>query len=270
MRKQRWNRFLVAVISILLVCATCFAASAKNAENSDFEINGTTLVKYNGPGGEVTVPEGIEALADDAFDGSAVTKVNLPESLKSIGSHCFFNCYRLGEITLPASLEGLEREIQPFAYSALREFKTAEGGHYKAVDGVLFTADGKTLVCYPAGKTDKEYSIPEGTEKLGQSPFDEIRAETINIPSTLTDMGDEYNVFVGTPNLQEFNVSPDNKKYYSVNGVLYTGNKLVNYPSKKYWINLKPTDFPAGLKEIGDDSFWGNEYLESVELPEGI
>ena len=257
-------------VSILLVCAACFAASAENAGNSDFEIIGTTLVKYHGNGEEVTVPDGIEVLGEEAFQSTGVTKVNLPESLKTIGSHCFLVCSRLEEITLPASLEGLENVIQPFSFSGLKEFKTAEGGKYKAVDGVLFTADGKTLVCYPSEKDDVIYAIPEGTERLGRSPFDGFQAISLYIPSTLTDMETGFNIFEGSSNLQEFNVSPDNKKFYSKGGALYTGNRLIAYPAQKYWNKLKPTDFPAGLKEIGPDAFCSNDDVESVELPEGV
>ena len=33
---------------------------------------------------------------------------------------------------------------------------------YKSIDGVLYTYDGKTLVAYPTGKTDREYDVIEG------------------------------------------------------------------------------------------------------------
>ena len=246
-------------------------AAAEKAER-DFTIQGSILVKYNGNGGEVTVPDGIVALGEEAFQDSRVTKVILPEGLTSIGHHCFFGCYELEEITLPASLSGVENMTQPFSSTPkLKEFRVAEGSkYYKAVDGVLFTADGKKLVCYPDGKADIEYAIPEGTESFGESPFQAAQFQYITIPSTLVDMGDEYRIFTGLDCLQEIEVSPENPKYYAERGVLYTGNRLVAYPAAKYWTKLKPTDLPAGLKEIGHNAFWGNRYLESVEFPEGI
>ena len=56
--KQRTpcKRFAL-ILSLLLVCGLCFTASAVAAANPDFEIDGTTLVKYHGRGGEVTVPD---------------------------------------------------------------------------------------------------------------------------------------------------------------------------------------------------------------------
>ena len=271
MERKTWRKLLTLLISILLVCGICFAAYAEDTTDSDFIIKGKTLVKYTGMGGEVTVPEGIEVLGDEAFQETAITKINLPETVKEIGHHCFYACNSLKEITLPASLEGLEDKVQAFgANSALEAFSVAPGGHYIAVDGVLFTADGKTLVYYPDGRRFTEYSIPEGTERLAETSFDVPSLEILNIPSTLKSVGRDYVAFVGLRNLREINVSPDNKTFRSVDGVLYTSDTLLCYPNDKAGKELKAKDFPAGLKRIAHNSFWGNHYLENVEFPEGL
>ncbi|QTE70047.1 leucine-rich repeat domain-containing protein [Clostridiales bacterium FE2011] len=271
MERKTGRKLLTLLISILLVCGICFAAYAEDTTDSDFIIKGKTLVKYTGMGGEVTVPEGIEVLGDEAFQETAITKINLPETVKEIGHHCFYACNSLKEITLPASLEGLEDKVQAFgANSALEAFSVAPGGHYIAVDGVLFTADGKTLVCYPDGKKDKEYSIPEGTVKLAETSFGDPLLEVLNIPSTLRSVGGDYVSFVGLPCLREINVDPGNKVFRSVDGVLYTSDTLMCYPNVKEGRELKADDFPAGLKRIAHNSFWGNRYLETVEFPEGL
>ena len=271
MERKTWRKLLTLLISILLVCGSCFTAYAENTANNEFVIKGKTLVKYTGMGGEVTVPEGIEVLGDEAFQETAITKINLPETVKEIGHHCFFACNSLKEITLPASLEGLEDKVQAFgANYALEAFSVAEGGHYITVDGVLFTADGKTLVYYPDGRRFTEYSIPEGTERLAQTSFDVPSMEILNIPSTMKSVGGDYVAFTGLRNLREINVSPDNKTFRSVDGVLYTSDTLLCYPNDKAGKELKAKDFPAGLKRIAHNSFWGNHYLENVEFPEGL
>ena len=179
MKQIRHFRRIPLLLALVLLFSVCLTACAEEAE-SEFTIEGTTLVSYNGPGGEVTVPEGIEKIGTWAFKNSRVTKVNLPETLKELDSFCFFSCSLLTDITLPASLQYLEYDpdgmvkSQVFAFnSSLREIKVAEGNPwYQSVDGVLFTADGKTLLYYPSGKDQYEdYTIPEGTERLGYSPF---------------------------------------------------------------------------------------------------
>ncbi len=271
MERKTGRKLFALLISILLACGFCLAASAEDAADGDFTIEGTTLVKYNGPGGEVTVPDGIERLEKEAFQDSAVTRVNLPETLKEIGHHCFYSCRQLAEITLPASLTGLESVTQAFGDNdALKAFSVAPGGNYIAVDGVLFTASGKTLVYYPDGKKDAEYTVPEGTEMLAFTSFGGPCLEILNIPSTMKSMGQDYVAFVGLPNLREINVASGNKVFHSVDGVLYTSDTLLCYPNDKAGTELKAEDFPAGLKRIAHNSFWGNRYLETVEFPEGL
>ena len=249
MERKTGRKLFALLISILLACGFCLAASAEDAADGDFTIEGTTLVKYNGPGGEVTVPDGIERLEKEAFQDSAVTRVNLPETLKEIGHHCFYSCRQLAEITLPASLTGLESVTQAFGDNdALKAFSVAPGGNYIAVDGVLFTASGKTLVYYPDGKKDAEYTVPEGTEMLAFTSFGGPCLEVLNFPSTTS----------------------GNKVFHSVDGVLYTSDTLLCYPNDKAGTELKAEDFPAGLKRIAHNSFWGNRYLETVEFPEGL
>ena len=271
MERKTGRKLFALLISILLACGFCLAASAEDAADGDFTIEGTTLVKYNGPGGEVTVPDGIERLEKEAFQDSAVTRVNLPETLKEIGHHCFYSCRQLAEITLPASLTGLESVTQAFGDNdALKAFSVAPGGNYIAVDGVLFTASGKTLVYYPDGKKDTEYTVPEGTEMLAFTSFGGPCLEILNIPSTMKSVGQDYVAFVGLPNLREINVASGNKVFHSVDGVLYTSDTLMCYPNAKEGRELKAEDFPAGLKRIAHNSFWGNRYLETVEFPEGL
>ena len=43
---------------------------------------------------------------------------------------------------------------------ALKEFVVDKNdGNYMAIDGVLYSKDGETLIKYPAGKTDKTFTV---------------------------------------------------------------------------------------------------------------
>ena len=89
MEQTKRFRVIPLLLALVMLFSVCLTASAEEAE-SEFTIEGTTLVKYNGSGGEVVVPEGIEKIGSWAFKNSAVTKVYLPETLKEIESFCFF------------------------------------------------------------------------------------------------------------------------------------------------------------------------------------
>ena len=186
---------LLVVLAVLLFLAACAAA------DSEFMVAGNTLVKYNGPGGEVTVPEGIVELGESAFAGTGVTKVHLPETLKEIRSYCFSDCPVLEEITLPASLTELEKYIdsdgetvwqaQVFCRNPRLTAINVEKGNncYTSVDGVLFSADRKKLIYFPDGKNaGGTYAIPEGTEELGYSAFSDPAVAEITFPESLPEI----------------------------------------------------------------------------------
>lgn len=69
-----------------------------------------TLRAWNGYGSRVSVPEGIEAIGDDALSGKNVRQVDLPASLRFIGRRAFSKCLRLEELRLPDSVEEIDVE----------------------------------------------------------------------------------------------------------------------------------------------------------------
>lgn len=75
-----------------------------------------------------------------------------------------------------------------------------ENAAYTAVDGVIFTADLKTLVAFPAGR-DGVYSVPDGTEAIGASAFADCRIEEVYIPDSVTAIGNK--AFDGCMSLKE-------------------------------------------------------------------
>ena len=58
------------------------------------------------------------------------------------------------------------------------------------IDGVTFSADGRTLIKYPTDKFYKEYVIPEGTEIIGKKAFAGAQIGEVTFPTTLTHIND--------------------------------------------------------------------------------
>ena len=52
----------------------------------------------------ITLPEGLVAIGQSAFDGTGLTSVSLPKSLKYLALEAFFDCDSLEEINIPEEL----------------------------------------------------------------------------------------------------------------------------------------------------------------------
>lgn len=97
------------IISLVLCFAIILSAlpiTGIAATMEDFVIdeNGV-LVKYNGAGGDVIIPDRVVAIGDSVFfQQNSITSVILPESVISIGDSAFSNCTELEKVYLPDNL----------------------------------------------------------------------------------------------------------------------------------------------------------------------
>ena len=124
-------------------------------------------------------------------NGRAETEYRVPEGTERIDEECTFGygC-RVERLILPASFRELGGA--KLFRTVIREFVVAEDNPYlTAIDGVLFSRDGKTLVMYPPGRTDPEYAVPDGTETIDEWAFTGNRyLQRIVMPDSLQVIGD--------------------------------------------------------------------------------
>lgn len=144
---------------------------------------------------EIVIPEGVVEI-DYAFAGySALEKVTLPQSLKSIGLGCFTGCSSLKEINLPNGLESIGYEA--FSYcKSLERMVIPDSVTELGTDVFLFCESLKD-VTLSAGlkeipdntfymcKSLNSIVIPEGIERIGESVFDSD-LKTVTLPESLT------------------------------------------------------------------------------------
>ena len=117
----------------------------------EYEItdDSVTITKYTGSSKTLAIPDGVTSIGNEAFRFcDSLTSVTIPNSVTSIGGGPFAGCDKLTEIRVSAG-----------------------NTHFKSVDGILFTADGKTLIQFPAGKSLTKYTIPESVTSIGDSAF---------------------------------------------------------------------------------------------------
>ncbi|MBP3558819.1 MAG: leucine-rich repeat domain-containing protein [Thermoguttaceae bacterium] len=124
----------------------------------------------------------------------------------------------------------------------------------RLIDGVLFSADGKTLLAYPRGKTG-EYVVPDGVEKIAERAFYECKAlQAITLPDGLQTIAQE--AFY---------------KCCSLERIIF-GDGLKTIESQAFYKcrSLEKIIFGDGLKTIESQAFYKCKSLRAVIFPDGL
>ena len=244
-----------------------------------------------------TLSSGMTTVPDSMFFADKnLRTVILPEGITTICDTAFMNC-GFREFTIPASVRKIE--IGSFAgCTSMKKFIVEEGNTaYKATDGVLFTADGTHLVCYPAYKTGS-YVIPEGTLYIDYDAFREnVYLSGITFPSTLRKIDDyafswcyrlasitfpENITFIGdsafrsctglkSVTFQSDTVTLDGYVFAGCKGLrtITLPAKLTSIPNGLLsdCVSLSSITIPSTVTRIGSTAFYNCDGLTSVTIP---
>ena len=166
----------------------------KNTEKGTltFEIHDQEawLTSYSGKDRSISIPSEIDGypltrICRGAIQSAkSLRELTIPEGVTSMEYSAVSYVSDLQVLTLPSTLENIGRA--PIESAESLE-KIIVNGKSKAVcdkDGVLFSADGKTLICYPESK-GRFYTVPEGTEKIAYHAFYEADLFEVKFPETL-------------------------------------------------------------------------------------
>ena len=127
---------------------------------------------------------------------------------------------------------------------------------YKTVDGILYSADMKTLILCPAGKTG-EVTIPDGVERIRKQAFFGSKISKVVFPDSLVRLQNE--AFYGCENLKEIDFG---------NGIEQIGGA-----ENKHIFSGCPVEkliFPPQVKEIGISAFYSCGELTEIIFEEGL
>lgn len=145
---------------------------------------------------DVVIPSEIEglpvtAISTGAFYLSAITSIEVPDTVTSIGEMAFLGCTSLKTVKLSTGVAKIEKNAFG-SCSALQEVQVAKDNpNFSSLDGVLYSKAQDTLVIYPAAKTDAAYTIPGGVTSVAMYAFSENPyLETLAIPNSLIKVGD--------------------------------------------------------------------------------
>lgn len=147
---------------------------------------------------KVTGGSNVTSIGSYAFNQCGkLTDITLPETLEEMGLNAFANCASLQTVNIPVGVSYIGKECF-INCGSLTKFTVDEANeYYKAAAGVLYSKDGKTLVCCPAGMTDEVDALPE-VETIADNAFDHcVALKSVILHDKLTSVGNDAFNFCG-------------------------------------------------------------------------
>lgn len=273
----------------------------------------------------VVLPESLERIEDQAFRGcTRLKEITLDERVEYVGHSAFRDCVRLERLTvtnpstvladrsfencaaltevrLPAETE----EVFAAAFNSCGALKTFDFPVQLKIIGESAFSDCVSLdnLVLPEGvvKIDagafadcqslSEITLPPRLSKIGRYGFKGCRSlEAIDIPASVDAITGD--AFRECTTLRSISVSPANRFFKSVDGVLFNKNRstLVAYPSARdadrydvpdsvtiisHWAFcqadlLTSVTIPDSVEEVGEGAFYSAEHLSHIVLPPSL
>lgn len=238
------------------------------------------------------IPDDVIGIADSAFNGcDRLKNITIGNGVTKINYGTFKDCCNLTTVKIGDGLTIIE-DVAFSGFKKLTSITVSEGnGAFKSINGNLYTKDEKTFVQYAIGKSDKQFTIPDGVTRIGWCAFYSCNSLTsvsipdgviricgeafgecngltnIVIPGSVTTI--DSMAFVGCRGLTNFSVSNDNAVYKAIGGNLYSkdGTKLIQYA-----VGKSDSEFtlPGGVTSIGSYAFGYCSSLTAVTLPDSV
>ena len=224
--------------------------------------DGTAEVgSYSGKETAVDIP--------DTLDGYAVTQIR---------TMAFGACSTVTSVTIPNSIRTAEGN--PFAFCKNLTSIAVSSDHptLAVIDGVLFDRTSQTLICHPAGKTETEYAVPQGTEQLAELAFCGcVRLTGVSIPDSVTVIGD--GAFCQCSGLTELFLPDSVAEIGAYAFERCTGLTQISLPDSltaigcgafEYCTSLTAVTLPSRLTVIDYDLFFDCDGLTEMVIPDGV
>lgn len=233
--------------------------------------------KYTSLITEVVIGKNVTTVGTYAFYGcSNLTKVKIGGKVERIGAAAFQQCGKLTSISIPAKVKKVGENA--FSHSGIENILVdAANTAFTSVDGVLFTKNKATLICYPSGRGGV-YTVPVGTKIIEDCAFMvNTKLSGVVIADSVTNIGDS--AFFGCYGIETLQLGKsvttignyafqmcDNLKELTIpDSVTTIGEAAFNACS-----NLETLQLGTAVKSIGDHAFSYCETLEEVLIPASV
>lgn len=223
---------------------------------SDFQMEGSKLLKYAGTAEVVSVPDGVKEIGEEAFAGNDnLVKVTIGNDVEKIGYRAFADCDSLRTVQIGDSVE----EIETAAFSNNEALKNVTiGAGLKKVGSGVFA--GCSLLSSLTLSEDNPYLFYEDgilyddEEKTLYALMQNYKLTSLSLKDTVEEIS-AY-AFWGNPYLEQVTLDSN---LYSVPSYAFSN-----------CINLKNVEIPLPVRSIEAKAFEDCINLTNVSLPDSM
>ncbi len=223
---------------------------------------------------EINIPASVEYISERAFQNSNLQKITFAEGskLKYIGEDCFNSCTELTNITLPDSIEVIERNAFsgctalesiniPSKITVINEGLFIGCSKLKSISIPENVTKIKDLAFYNCSSLT-EITIPKGVTEIGSSAFSACSSLTeITIPAAVTTIGDRAFAFKDPYGSHYYETSLKTVTFAEGSQISFIGEHAFNSCTK-----LESISIPSSIYEIRSSAFVNCTSLKSIEL----
>ncbi len=218
---------------------------------SPFIIENGVLTKYNGPGGDVMIPDSVTCIGSSAFTGcESLTSVIIPNSVTEIGGGAFASCSSLKSVTIPGSVT----KFGDYMFTCCDSLESVTIGNGVTSLGVRTFEDCTSL---------KSVTIPNSITSLYQTFWGCEGLTSVTIPDSVTIIG--TSAFIGCSSLADVFYTGSEKQWGEIeigffNDALATAT--VHFQNNENRKSESPSDIRNDLREAY------NAYLSELRSKE--
>ena len=202
------------------------------------------------------------------FIPNGLKELNIPSTTKKANLGNLVDT-QLTQLTIPSNVEFIYLDWVDWSYG-LQLPHTLNTLNMNATCDFKLVANSLTKLTFGTNVTDlsecsiicnnmSELNLPNGLVKM-PSWIQSQKLKVLNIPSEVN----EFYTSIYADNLEAFVVDQNNKTLKSVDGALFSNNKLLRYPKA---LKKETYEVPEGTTSVIEV---GNQYLKNLKLPNSL